>query len=86
LQALPAAERRVAQLRVLVLGTALAWLQAGNRPQASDRTLLGQPFTERGLRRGIESGLRALARTAPGRTHRYALVDLANAIRAKSWF
>ncbi|MFF0498935.1 tetratricopeptide repeat protein [Nocardia aobensis] len=86
LQALPAAERRVAQLRVLVLGTALAWLQAGNRPQASGSTLLGQPFTERGLRRGIESGLRALARTAPGRTHRYALVDLANAIRAKSWF
>lgn len=86
LAALPAAEHRVAQLRVLVWGTALAWLQAGNRPRDPGATLLGQPFTERGLRRGIESGLRGLARTAPGRTHRYALVDLANAIRAKSWF
>nr|WP_227985068.1 serine/threonine-protein kinase [Nocardia spumae] len=86
LQALPPAEHRVAQLRVLTLGTALAWLQAGHTPQRRDTTLLGRPFTERGLRRGIETGLRGLARTAPGRTHRYALVDLANAIRAKSWF
>ncbi|MEU6563550.1 tetratricopeptide repeat protein [Nocardia nova] len=85
LQALPAAEHRVAQMRVLVSGTALAWLQAGHTPQRG-ATLFGRPFDERQLRRGIESGLRGLARTAPGRSHRYALIDLANAIRAKSWF
>ncbi len=85
LQALPAAEHRVAQMRVLVMGTALAWLQAGHTPQRG-ATLFGGSLRERELRRGIESGLRGLARTAPGRALRYALIDLANAIRAKSWF
>ncbi len=82
----PAGEHRASQMRVLVLGTALAWLQAGNRPRNPDATLFGEPFTERALRNGAEAGLRGLARTAPGRTHRYALVDLANALRAKTWF
>ncbi|MGW4768126.1 tetratricopeptide repeat protein [Nocardia sp. NPDC004278] len=82
---LPTSEGRATQMRVLVLGTALAWLQAGNSPRGDDATLFGAPFTERDLRAGIEAGLRALARSAPGRTHRYALVDLANSIRAKTW-
>ncbi|MFC9996342.1 tetratricopeptide repeat protein [Nocardia sp. NPDC127526] len=85
-QALPPGESRTAQLRVLVLGTALGWLQAGKIPKTVDVRIFRAPFTERELRRGIESGLRGLARSAPGRTHRYALVDLANAVRAKSWF
>ncbi|MFB8009128.1 tetratricopeptide repeat protein [Nocardia sp. NPDC056000] len=85
-QALPPGESRTAQLRILVLGTALGWLQAGNAPKTGDAKIFGAPFTERDLRRGIETGLRGLARFAPGRTHRYALVDLANAVRAKSWF
>ncbi|RMI28662.1 serine/threonine-protein kinase [Nocardia stercoris] len=85
-QSLPPGEHRVAQIRVLVLGSALAWLQAGNAPKTPGATLLGAPFTERALRLGAESGLRGLARSAPGRTHRYALVDLANSMRAKSWF
>ncbi|MEV5648336.1 tetratricopeptide repeat protein [Nocardia sp. NPDC052254] len=85
LQALPTAEHRVAQMRVLILGTALAWLQAGHTPERG-ATLFGRSLRERELRRGIESGLRGLARGAPGRAHRYALIDLANAIRAKSWF
>ncbi|WP_281186563.1 tetratricopeptide repeat protein, partial [Nocardia crassostreae] len=85
-QALPPGESRTAQLRVLVLGTALGWLQAGNTPKSADIRIFRAPFTERDLRRGIETGLRGLARSAPGRTHRYALVDLANAVRAKSWF
>ncbi|WSJ15964.1 serine/threonine-protein kinase PknG [Nocardia sp. NBC_01327] len=85
-QALPAGESRAAQLRVLVLGTALGWLEAGRIPKTSDAEIFGAPFTERELRRGIETGLRGIARSAPGRTHRYALVDLANAVRAKSWF
>ncbi|MGX1808639.1 tetratricopeptide repeat protein [Nocardia sp. NPDC055321] len=86
IKALPSGESRTAQLRVIVLGTALGWLQAGRTPRTAEATLLGAPFGERELRRGIESGLRGLARSAPGRTHRYALVDLANTVRAKSWF
>ncbi|MBB5914195.1 serine/threonine-protein kinase PknG [Nocardia transvalensis] len=85
-QALPPSEHRANQMRVLVLGSALAWLQSGHTPKQADATLFGEPFTERGLRHGAETGLRGLARSAPGRAHRYALVDLANAIRAKTWF
>ncbi|MEU6186197.1 tetratricopeptide repeat protein [Nocardia sp. NPDC047038] len=82
---LPAGESRAVQMRVLVLGAALAWLQAGNTPKRPDATLFGAPFTERELRAGAETGLRSLARGAPNRRHRYALVDLANLIRAKTW-
>nr|WP_228829296.1 serine/threonine-protein kinase [Nocardia beijingensis] len=82
---LPAGESRAMQMRVLVLGAALAWLQSGNKPKRPDATLFGAPFTERELRAGTEAGLRSLARGAPDRKHRYALVDLANAIRAKTW-
>ncbi|WP_228837667.1 serine/threonine-protein kinase [Nocardia amamiensis] len=84
-RSLPRGESRAIQMRVLVLGAALAWLQSGNTPKRPDATLFGAPFTERELRAGTEAGLRALARGAPNRKHRYALVDLANAIRAKSW-
>ncbi|MFC3963381.1 serine/threonine-protein kinase [Nocardia jiangsuensis] len=83
-QALPEGEPRATQLRVLVLGAALTWLQAGNEPER--RTLFGAPFTERTLRDATETGLRALARAAPTRAHRYALVDLANTVRARTWF
>ena len=85
-QALPTGEHRAPQLRVLVMGSALAWLEAGNTPRQPDATLFGEPFTERGLRHGTESELRGLARSAPGRPHRYALVDLANSMRAQTWF
>jgi serine/threonine-protein kinase PknG len=47
---------------------------------------MGVAFTEHALRDGTESGLRTLARFAPGRRHRYALVDLANYIRPNTWF
>ncbi|WP_375139447.1 tetratricopeptide repeat protein [Nocardia cyriacigeorgica] len=45
---------------------------------------MGFPFTEPGLSRGLETCLRALARTAPDRLHRYRLVDLANHVRPRS--
>ncbi|RJO76709.1 serine/threonine protein kinase [Nocardia panacis] len=82
---LPPGEGRAVQMRVLVLGAALAWLQAGNTPKRPDARLFGNPFDERDLRAGTEAGLRTLARGAPGRQHRYALVDLANTMRAKTW-
>lgn len=83
---LPPDERRALQLRVIVLGSALAWLQAGNTPQASNPPLMDIAFTENALRDATEKGLRTLARQAPGRRHRYALVDLANYIRPTTWF
>lgn len=85
-QALPSTEPRGVQLQVMVLGSALGWLRAGNTPSRSDTRILGIAFTERDLREGTESVLRALARVARDRAHRYALVDLANLVRANTWF
>lgn len=82
-EALPDTEPRVLQIRALVLGTAMDWL-ADNT--ASTNHILGFPFTEHGLRLGVESALRGLARVAPTQAHRYALVDLANSVRPTSTF
>ncbi|OYD68575.1 serine/threonine-protein kinase [Rhodococcus sp. OK302] len=84
--ALPADESRSLQLRTLVLGTALDWIKAGNRSRDPNEPILDLPFTQRGLRTGAEACLRALARTTTSRTHRYALVDLANNFRPYSTF
>jgi serine/threonine-protein kinase PknG len=77
-EALPATEPRVLQIRALVLGTAMDWI-ADN--QASPNLILGFPFTDHGLRLGVEASLRSLARVATSQVHRYALVDLANEVR-----
>ncbi|WP_245664057.1 serine/threonine-protein kinase [Nocardia arthritidis] len=77
-------EPRALQLQVIVVGAALEWVRAGGRSADPDATLLGFPFTLLGLQRGLESSLRALARIAPHRLHRYRLVDLANYVRPKS--
>lgn len=81
---LPPDEGRAPQMRAMVLATALEWVHAGNTSHREHDRILDVPFTEKGLRRGTESALRALARSAPARTHRYTLVDLANAIRPRS--
>lgn len=83
LEALPE-EPRTLQLQVIVVGAALEWLRAGHAAPTQGPTLLGFPFTEPGLARGLETCLRALARTAPDRLHRYRLVDLANQVRPHS--
>ncbi|KJF23307.1 serine/threonine protein kinase [Rhodococcus sp. AD45-ID] len=85
-RALPADEGRCLQMRTLVLGTALDWIRAGNRAHDELEPILDLPFTERGLRTGAEMCLRTLARTTVSRTHRYALVDLANSVRPHSNF
>ncbi|MGF2945519.1 serine/threonine-protein kinase PknG [Mycobacterium sp. Lab-001] len=82
-EALPPTEPRVLQIRALVLGGALDWL-AGN--EASTNHILGYPFTEHGLRLGVEAALRNLARVAPTQRHRYTLVDMANTVRPTSTF
>nr|WP_302660009.1 serine/threonine-protein kinase [Rhodococcus sp. SGAir0479] len=85
-ETLPRTEVRAPQMRTVVLGTALQWLLSGHRPETADEPLLGVPFTQRGLRAGTESALRAMARSAPTANHRYTLVDLANAVRPRSLF
>jgi serine/threonine-protein kinase PknG len=82
-EALPPTEPRVLQIRALVLGGAMDWL-AGNN--ASTNHILGFPFTEHGLRLGVEASLRTLARVAPTQRHRYTLVDMANQVRPTSTF
>ncbi|MBY0442574.1 MAG: serine/threonine protein kinase, partial [Mycobacteriaceae bacterium] len=82
-EALPPTEPRVLQIRALVLGSALDWLQ---HHQASTNHILGFPFTKHGLRLGVEASLRNLARAAPTQMHRYTLVDMANQVRPTSTF
>ncbi|ORW22945.1 serine/threonine protein kinase [Mycolicibacter nonchromogenicus] len=82
-EALPETEPRVLQIRALVLGAAMDWL---TEHEASTNHILGFPFTEHGLRLGVEMALRALARLAPTQEHRYRLVDTANAVRPMSTF
>lgn len=82
-EALPPTEPRVLQIRALVLGGALDWLEDN---EASTNHILGYPFTEHGLRLGVEAALRNLARVAPTQRHRYTLVDMANAVRPTSTF
>ncbi|HKI43331.1 MAG: serine/threonine-protein kinase PknG [Mycobacterium sp.] len=83
-EALPPTEPRVLQIRALVLGAAMDWLEENN--EASTNHILGFPFTEHGLRLGVEASLRSLARVAPTQRHRYALVDMANKVRPTSTF
>ncbi|HUE31518.1 MAG TPA: serine/threonine-protein kinase PknG [Mycobacterium sp.] len=82
-EALPPTEPRVLQIRALVLGGAMDWLEDN---QASTNHILGFPFTEHGLRLGVEASLRTLARVAPTQLHRYTLVDMANKVRPTSTF
>ncbi|WP_206488885.1 serine/threonine-protein kinase [Rhodococcus sp. KRD162] len=83
---LPKAESRALQMRTLVLAMALDWIVSGHAATAEREPILSVPFTEDGLRRGTEKGLRALARNATDRSHRFSLVDLANSIRPRSLF
>ena len=83
-EALPPTEPRVLQIRALVLGGAMDWLQDNH--EASTNHILGFPFTEHGLRLGVEASLRSLARVAPTQRHRYTLVDMANNVRPTSTF
>ncbi|BBX75140.1 protein kinase [Mycobacterium shinjukuense] len=82
-EALPPTEPRVLQIRALVLGGAMDWLKDN---KASTNHILGFPFTDHGLRLGVEASLRSLARVAPTQRHRYTLVDMANKVRPTSTF
>jgi len=77
------AERR-ALVAVEVLACARDRAAAGVTA-ASGRTLLGSALTELDLSRGLERCYRELARLAPTRRQRIALVDQANSVRPLTW-
>ena len=70
----PASHRRPARPR----GPAGPW-------SARDGLILGCEPNERSLRFGLERGYRALARLTSDRSRRIELVDMANAVRPKTW-
>ena len=90
-------EARRQQLTVEILRAALGWAATGQAPppgqaQGSGRSLeradgliLGCEPDERSLRFGLERGYRALARLTSDRSRRVELVDMANAVRPKTW-
>ena len=96
---LPLDEARRQQLTVEILRAALGWATTGQAPpsgqaQGSARTparvsgdglILGCEPNERSLRFGLERGYRALARLTSDRSRRIELVDMANAVRPKTW-
>ncbi|MFW0787734.1 tetratricopeptide repeat protein [Gordonia sp. CPCC 206044] len=89
IEAMPDSEPRKQRLLLIVLGSALGWVHSHPDADATltPTTLLGYPFTEKGLRVGTERSLRALARqTRTNRDHRFMLVDLANYVRPDTLF
>ena len=87
LEEIPTNEPRLMQVKVAVLSAALLFLRNhGLDAAASTNPLFEYPFTQTGIRTGLSTTLRALARTAPFARHRYTLVDLANAVRPSTTF
>ena len=80
-------EARRQQLTVEILRAALGWAGSGQAPATgrADGLILGCEPSERALRFGLERGYRALARLTSDRGRRIELVDMANAIRPKTW-
>ena len=81
-------EARRQQLTVEILRAALGWSEDSGRAPAriaGDGLILGCEPNERSLRFGLERGYRALARLTSDRSRRIELVDMANAVRPKTW-
>jgi serine/threonine-protein kinase PknG len=99
LSRLPLDEARRQQLTVEILRAALGLASAGQaaakpspvsgpgsgRRASGDGLILGCEPNERALRFGLERSYRALARLTSDRSRRIELVDMANAIRPKTW-
>ncbi len=87
---LPLDEGRRQQLTVEILRAALGWASSGQvsasgRHVSADGLILGCEPNERALRLGLERSYRTLARLTSDRGRRIELVDMANAIRPKTW-
>jgi serine/threonine-protein kinase PknG len=85
-------EARRQQLAVEILRAALGWAATdqaapdqGSGQAHGDGLILGCEPNERSLRFGLERGYRALARLTSDRGRRIELVDMANAVRPKTW-
>ncbi len=80
-------EARRHQLTVEILRAALGWASSAQASAAgrANGLILGCEPNERALRFGLERGYRALARLTSDRGRRIELVDMANAIRPKTW-
>ncbi len=91
-------EARRQQLTVEILRAALDWTLSGQAPArhaagrhsrgaaaAGEGTILGCEPNEQALRLGLERGYRALARLTSDRGRRIELVDMANAVRPRTW-
>ena len=85
-------EVRRQQLTVEILRAALGWASSAQAPAqnparnaSGNGLILGCEPNERSLRFGLERGYRALARLTSDRSRRIELVDMANAIRPKTW-
>jgi serine/threonine-protein kinase PknG len=74
--------RHHAELAGALFEAGLAALAGGTATPG--RRILGRPLTENGLRAGLESTYRDLARTASTTRERYDLVDLANHSRPRT--
>lgn len=88
LELLPTNEPRLQQVRLAVMSAGLNWIReraAQGKSPISRARLFDVNFTERGLRTGVEAGLRLLARQSPFARHRYRLIDMANMIRPQTW-
>lgn len=87
LEEIPTNEPRLMQVKAAVLSAAFSFLRNHDLDAAaSTNPLFEYSFTQTGIREGLSETLRALARTAPFARHRYALVDLANAVRPSTLF
>jgi serine/threonine-protein kinase PknG len=87
---LPLDEARRQQLTVEILRAALGWassaqVPASGRQASADGLILGCEPNDRALRFGLERSYRALARLTSDRGRRIELIDMANAIRPKTW-
>ena len=71
-----------AAVRLRVLGSALDWLQAGNKNTA--QRLFGAAFDERAIRTGLERAYRDIARATTDVWERIELVEKANTIRPRT--
>jgi serine/threonine-protein kinase PknG len=87
LDGLPLPKEIHARLTADVLTAALGVVEQtnGHVPDpAAARTVLGCPFTEHGIRLGLESTYRRLALQSPMGAERIALVDRANELRPRT--
>ncbi|MGZ4223493.1 MAG: tetratricopeptide repeat protein [Solirubrobacteraceae bacterium] len=85
LEALPVEGEQRERLTADLLESALRMTLSGRASDDGEVRLLGLPLVERDVRLALEHSYRELARHAPSRAERIALVDDANRVRPRTW-